>query len=184
MKVPHGKSAVNSTYGVPYNSNLTVNLSWYSKNIIGLKPPYPMRLAWDTSTQVKTIACHKLVAPQLEKVFLEIWNYCRLIIKQKYGYNQTTAWYDEKTLNLIKVLRLDLYGGAYNFRKKRGGSSLSTHSWGIAIDIDPSNNGLGNSRYTMPMWVVEIFERHGFFWGGRWKGRNVDAMHFQLCTGM
>src|SRR5690606_23693459 len=123
MAVPHGKSAVNKTYGVPYNGNLTVNRSWYAQNIVGFKPPYQMRLAWALNTSVSTITCHRLVAPRLEAVFNEIWIKCRLIIKEKYGYDKTTAWYDEKTLGLIQWLRLDLYGGAYNFRKKRGGSS-------------------------------------------------------------
>jgi hypothetical protein len=31
--------------------------------------------------------------------------------------------------------------------------------------------------------LVELFERHGFTWGGRWSGKNKDPMHFQYCSG-
>lgn len=72
-----------------------------------------------------------------------------------------------------------LAGGCYNPRLNRGGDpgfSLSRHSWGTAIDFNPSTNGYGQEP-TMPMELVEIFRRWGFSWGGTWTV--ADGMHFE-----
>lgn len=69
------------------------------------------------------------------------------------------------------------YDGCFNIRQKRGGSSLSLHSWGLAIDINASSNHYG-AHPTMPREVVEIFHAEGFDWGGEWS--TPDGMHFQL----
>jgi hypothetical protein len=73
-------------------------------------------------------------------------------------------------------------GGTYNFRPIRGGRALSTHAYGIAIDIDPASNGLGDTTPAMPAWVVQAFERRGWVWGGRFS--RVDGMHFQRAKGV
>lgn len=38
-----------------------------SPYLVKLALPYPMTLAWDRSTKVTKITCHKLVADQLKK---------------------------------------------------------------------------------------------------------------------
>jgi hypothetical protein len=58
---------------------------------------------------------------------------------------------------------------------------LSTHSWGIAADINWARNPVG-AIGTMHPEIVAIFEAHGFRWGGRFH-RVRDDMHFQYCTG-
>lgn len=60
---------------------------------------------------------------------------------------------------------------------KRG---LSTHSWGIAVDINWATNAPG-TRGDMDTGIVAVFERYGFEWGGRWSLK--DPMHFQYATG-
>lgn len=57
---------------------------------------------------------------------------------------------------------------------------LSTHSWGIACDINWARNPVGKVGDLDPQ-IVAAFERHGFQWGGRWRTR--DDMHFQLASG-
>ena len=80
-------------------------------------------------------------------------------------------------------------GGTFNWRPIAGSDQLSAHSFGIAIDIDPDYsdywrwNGTGNHdqiipyRNRIPHRIVEIFERHGFIWGGKWY--HYDTMHFE-----
>lgn len=74
---------------------------------------------------------------------------------------------------------------------------LSDHTWGIAFDINSSQNKSFTRGKTTPMplkpgWeefsdipegVVCAFESVGFEWGGRWGkevGGYVDPMHFSL----
>jgi hypothetical protein len=70
------------------------------------------------------------------------------------------------------------FDGSYNYRNKRGGSSLSTHSWGIAFDINASENPMGSSKQTAGQrQLAEIFAKYGFY------QLPNDPMHFQYCTG-
>lgn len=71
---------------------------------------------------------------------------------------------------------LKTFDGCYNVRKIRGGSELSTHSWGIAVDHNAAENALG-AEPKISKEIVAIFENHGFYWGGRFKRK--DGMHFQ-----
>jgi len=72
------------------------------------------------------------------------------------------------------------FGGVYNNRNKRGGTTKSLHAWAAAIDLDADDNGFRNSwpmQSDMPMEIIEAFAREGWvsaaaFWG-------FDPMHFQ-----
>jgi len=55
---------------------------------------------------------------------------------------------------------------------------LSTHSWGIAFDCNPSENPVGSDGM-LSNKVIKAFEDQGFEWGGRWKTK--DSMHFQMA---
>jgi len=59
--------------------------------------------------------------------------------------------------------------------------SLSTHSWGIAVDINWSSNMPGTEG-DMPPEIVEVFKRYGFEWGGDWHPVR-DPMHYQYAKG-
>lgn len=78
----------------------------------------------------------------------------------------------------------------FYWRKVRGANRQSAHSYGIAIDINTSfsdywlwdNEGICETdrieyRNRIPLEIVQIFERHGFAWGGRWY--HYDTMHFE-----
>ena len=78
--------------------------------------------------------------------------------------------------------------GAYNCRKIAGADRASAHGYGIAIDINAGHgdywrwsksdpNGHYVYRNRVPYEIVEIFERHGFIWGGKWY--HFDTMHFE-----
>jgi hypothetical protein len=77
--------------------------------------------------------------------------------------------------------------GIYNCRPIAETNRLSVHAFGAAIDI---NAKFGNYwlwskrpdgaivwRNQIPEKIVEIFERHGFIWGGRWY--HFDSLHFE-----
>lgn len=85
-------------------------------------------------------------------------------------------------------------GGSYCWRCIAGSSRMSAHSFGIAVDLNPNESEYwrwdleraGESaseesvvmyRNRVPQEIVEIFEKYGFIWGGRWY--NYDTMHFE-----
>jgi len=72
------------------------------------------------------------------------------------------------------------YAGIYCRRPVRRGRKPSTHSWGIAIDLNPGTNRLGTIGDMIPE-VVALFRREGFVWGGDF--RTPDPMHFQFASG-
>ena len=82
-------------------------------------------------------------------------------------------------------------GGSFYWRNVASEKYLSSHSFGIAIDI---NSHRGNYwlwdwkkanrparaltlHNNIPKRIVEIFEKEGFLWGGRWYF--YDTMHFE-----
>lgn len=147
---------ITKKYGTPNETG--------SGYLVKIQLPYPMKLAWDTDTVVNSMMCHKLVANNFLAVFNEI--------HRTYGHDK------------IKELGIDLFGGCFNYRKMRSGNSWSTHSWGIAIDLDPARNLLKETsktaRFARPEYkaMIDIFYKHGFESLGREK--NYDWMHFQI----
>lgn len=77
-----------------------------------------------------------------------------------------------------KVKELKTWDGCFNIRKKRGLSSMSMHSWGLAVDVNAFENGLGTTG-KLSKGFVKCFTDNGFEWGGNWTGRK-DPMHFEL----
>lgn len=75
------------------------------------------------------------------------------------------------------VNELKTWDGCFNIRKKRGLSSMSLHSWGIAIDVNAFENGLNQTPKLSPGFV-KCFTDNGFNWGGNWTRK--DGMHFEL----
>lgn len=79
--------------------------------------------------------------------------------------------------------------GAYNCRKIAASSRTSPHAYGFAIDIATrkadywawqkvsSDEPPPPYRNRIPAEIVEIFEQHGFIWGGKWH--YFDTMHFE-----
>lgn len=70
----------------------------------------------------------------------------------------------------------DDFGGCWAPRTS-GGDAPSSHAWGIAVDLNVQGNHYGFEP-TIAAEVVEVMERHGFAWGGRWPV--PDGMHFEL----
>jgi LysM repeat protein len=157
---PNGFQAVLDTFGDIRNyltNDGSLNSGWDGFALARIDLPWPLTLSWDHSQSVTRIVCHKKLVGTFTNVFKAL---------------------DSAGLRS----RLRSYGGCFAFRPKRSGSKLSTHSWGIAIDIDPETNAMGTTGDINPD-VVEVFQRWGFKWGGDWPGKQKDPMHFQYCTG-
>jgi hypothetical protein len=77
--------------------------------------PFPLKLSWDPSRTVTQMTCHR----RMTRVFTSVFG----CIQQR-GLNT----------------RITSFGGCFAFRPQRTGRKLSTHSWGIAIDLNPETN--------------------------------------------
>lgn len=115
---------------------------------------------WDVPTELeigvipKRIYCNKDLVKPLEQAF-------RNLIERGF------------------VKELKTWDGCFNIRKKRGLSSWSLHSWGIAVDLNAFENGL-NMTPKLSKGFVKCFTDAGFDWGGTWQRK--DGMHFQLAS--
>jgi len=89
---------------------------------------------------------------------------------------------------LIKYL--EAIGGTFAWRNIAGTNRHSNHSYGMTIDINTrysdywrwsckcsSENSTFKYQNRIPQTIVDIFERHGFIWGGKWY--HYDTMHFE-----
>ena len=77
--------------------------------------------------------------------------------------------------------------GTYNCRAVADTGEPSPHGYGIAIDLNGASSdywywrphrGAIVYRNRMPEEIVEIFEKHGFIWGGKWY--HYDTAHFEF----
>jgi hypothetical protein len=140
---------------------------WEDAHLIRVACPWPLTLSWDQSKRTNSIRCNKKVADSLRGILTAIWD--------AYGQDYSA----------IARARMHLYGGCFEFRRKRGLSGISMHAYGAAINFDPD----GNPMYLpgqpveihMPSTVVEIFKAAGWKWGNDFSGRK-DPMHFQATS--
>lgn len=154
-----GTQTLNAHYGTARPS--ADYLDWFSfpTNNIRLYTRSGAGLSDRTGNGLDDHRCHKAVKDALQAALREIYD---TLGKRRF---EKEGWH--------------VYGGCYNYRRKRGGSNLSTHSWGIAIDINPGENGLRSSKTSFSDEAIDIMEKHGFLSGGRAWGR--DYMHFQAA---
>ncbi|MGH7791446.1 MAG: M15 family metallopeptidase [Thermodesulfobacteriota bacterium] len=160
LATPNGLEEILSTFGNIFQfmtDDGRLDPHWESKHLGRAPLPFPMALSWDLSQGVTKLYCHKKLVEIFPEVFAKI---------EKKGLKS----------------KIRTFGGCYNYRPKRTSGKLSTHSWGIGIDLNPETNPQGRPGDMHP-GVVEIFREFGFKWGGDWSGKSKDPMHFQFCTG-
>lgn len=147
-----------------FNKYLGNVLTVEDTKLVSIVLPFEFRIAWEPTSKVKTMRCHKLLASSFERIYSNILNH--------YGAAK------------INELGIDLFGGCYNFRQKRGSDTQwSTHAWAAAVDHDPARNGLKvkkpkaqfSKKEYIPM--IECFYDEGFLSYGLEK--NFDWMHFE-----
>ena len=99
---------------------------------------------------------------------------------------RVSAELDRLPKRFMKYLRPS--AGTYHCRTIAGTERFSVHAYGAAVDINAkygdywrwSNPKAGEvlaHRNRIPWDIVEIFERHGFIWGGKWY--HYDTLHFE-----
>lgn len=130
-----------------------------------LTSPYPLRLAWDTSTRIRSFTINEKCRDSAELVL-----------------NKVLAHYG---IDRVRALGLDLYAGCFNDRPKRGGVSKSMHAYACAIDFDSANNqlrwGRDKARFAKPEYDAwwSFWEAEG--WVSLGRERNYDWMHVQAA---
>ncbi len=100
------------------------------------------------------VTCHKDLFPQLRAALLEV-----------------------QSRGLAAEIHPDEYAGCYYPRFIANTTSLSNHSFGLALDLNVPGNGRGTVG-DIDRDVVAVFKKWGFAWGGDW--RYTDPMHFEL----
>ena len=106
----------------------------------------------DTVPLLGTVTCNRYMMPQLKAALAEV---------------------------VASGLSKEVYqtAGCYYPRYIAGTTTLSNHSFGLAIDINSTENQRGTVGQ-MSRAVVAIFKKWGFAWGGDWH--YTDPMHFEL----
>jgi hypothetical protein len=111
-------------------------------------------IATGTVPILGSVSCNKLMFPQLEAALREV-----------------------QARGLADEIHPEEYAGCYYPRFIAGTTSLSNHSFGLALDFNVSGNQRGTVG-EMDRTVVSIFKKWGFAWGGDW--RYSDPMHFEM----
>lgn len=129
--------------------------------------------------------------PEFERRCMIVWDipdeiHSQIIPLPKKIYLNKEMIFPLKNALLKVVIRgladeIKEYGGIFNIRWQRNSNPpvYSIHSWGIAIDINMSDNLMGRIPEINPL-LVECFTQNGFDWGGDWSMPRTDGMHFQL----
>jgi hypothetical protein len=103
-----------------------------------------------------SVTCNRGIMPQLRAAFEEI-----------------------ERRGLSDAIDRSEFGGCFfpRYLSQDEEAGLSHHSWGVAIDINVATNPFG-SQPRLDKRVVDVLERWGFTWGGRWLV--PDGMHFEF----
>ena len=139
------------------------------------------------------LICHKDIADDLLAIFRELhrakYPIERMVLIDEYDAD------DEASMRANNT-------SAFNFRNASGMNRLSSHSRGMAIDINPLYNPLVKERGGRTLFYpanareyidrtkyfpykiekgdlcYRLFKKHGFSWGGDWKN-SKDYQHFE-----
>jgi hypothetical protein len=158
---PHGLEQVKNTFGDP-RPFVNQKEVWESMVLDTRELPIELVYAFDTSQKVRRVRAHDRIVDLLVVTLMECFS------------------------RGVKPTRLK-YGGCYSWRAKRTSTSLSLHTWGIAVDLEPAENPLGqpwvDDGKRLDPRIIEVFKGRGWFWGGEFGG-TPDPQHFQWASGV
>jgi hypothetical protein len=128
------------------DGTISIEPGWVARNIRRARVPV-----------LGTITCHRALFPQLREALREI-----VAEGAAYVIHRGPGG----------------YGGCYSprFISRQPGGRLSHHAWGIALDVNVSENAFGTAP-DQDARLVDTMEAWGFTWGGRWL--IPDGMHFE-----
>jgi peptidoglycan hydrolase-like protein with peptidoglycan-binding domain len=141
------------------NANRTIRIlgGWEAENIVKIQTPWLKKLQ---PYKPDSLRVHKDVADNFIELF-EAWDKAGL-------------W-----------SRVETFDGGFYPRLIRGhATALSSHSYGIAFDINAGTNGLGVippivGRKGSVRELVPIANELGWYWGGHFQRK--DGMHFEFA---
>jgi hypothetical protein len=145
---------------LPTGTTLGSVVGTYRYRVIGggRIAPEPAWVAANIRTEVVpilgSVTCHEDLFPQLRAALLEV-----------------------QSRGLAAEIHPEEYAGCYYPRFIADTTSLSNHSFGLALDLNVPGNGRGTVG-EIDRDVVAIFKKWGFAWGGDWRW--TDPMHFEL----
>lgn len=147
----------------------------------------------DREVQEGELICHKDIADDLLAIFQELYKAAypieRMVLIDEYDAD------DEASMRANNT-------SAFNFRYASGMKRLSSHSTGMAIDINPLYNPLVKERGGRTLFYpsnagayidrtkyfpykiekgdlcYRLFKKYGFSWGGDWRN-SKDYQHFE-----
>ena len=155
---------------------------------------------------------------RVEQLFLATYGASRNEVQQhlgsvrffgpRYGFHSlaaealtrvVTRLKEASTTNKKLLPFLQDIGGTFIWRRIKSSKNLSTHAFGIAIDVNVERSNYWRWTFKgqpmiwknrIPQEIVDAFESEGFIWGGRWA--HYDTMHFEyrpeltseLCQGL
>ncbi|MEM9898998.1 MAG: M15 family metallopeptidase [Pseudomonadota bacterium] len=158
---------LNAFYGTPRKDDECGAITHRIKKV---KSPWRMPLDWNMGQSRTFFKVHELVAPSLERILANI--------ESSYSHAE------------VERLGLNRFSGDYVCRRITGGSRMSTHAYGIAIDFYGSKNRLRQTTHDTPPPTLahadcqafwEAFENEGWYSLGR--SQNYDWMHVQAAKG-
>ncbi|HYH35457.1 MAG TPA: M15 family metallopeptidase [Nocardioides sp.] len=112
-------------------------------------------IATETVPVLGAVTCHRELFPQLRAALQQV-------VDQ----------------GLADAINPGEYAGCYYPRFIAGTTTLSNHSFGLALDLNVPGNQRGTAGEMDP-GVVAIFKEWGFAWGGDWS--YTDPMHFEMA---
>lgn len=152
-----------------------------------------LHYGFDSKEHIGELIVNRMIAKEILMIFQELYNIKypieKVILIDRYNGDDTKSMEDNNT-------------SCFNYRSIEGTDTLSKHSKGLAIDINPlynpyityingkqicqPKNGIlyQNRLQSFPYKIDEkdkcyqLFRQYGFDWGGNWKDRK-DYQHFE-----
>lgn len=155
----------------------------------GSKVPLAKRMKWLFPNGIPTT--EKEMQPYLTQVEVSIYTTKKkkgkmILTVHKKLANEITAIFEEMANSNFPIDPSCTAG--YSWRNMASDKNkISYHSYGSVVDVNWVHNGAtytdwpykpGKDKLAVTKKVVNIWKKHGFYWGGDWSSAYFDPMHF------